>query len=247
MNDSALTELKIHVERAVRPLWVGLSRKRLMREELLSHLVSIYDEEFAKLGDEQKAVEQARLRFGGSKEITAELQESVSRQDRLCYWMDRLRLEPGESLLHLVGKHLLLACIVYGVLSLLVILILMDRGQIAELGVALRVFAVMGLVMSLFGSLFVWMSRRISRALHGSDAERSRTVVIRFCLAALLTFPLTMVVMCWGLGHLSPPPSALWTSGITSPLAPLALILMSRQAADEMRHDEEWAVLEIEM
>lgn len=246
MNDSALTELKIHVERSVRPIRAGLSRKRRMREELLSHIVSVYQEEFTKIGDEQRAVEQARIRFGEPQELNAELQRSIFWSDWLSYWIDRLRLEPGESLFHLVGKHFLFACLVFGAESLLVFLLLVSRGRMEELGLALHVFAVMWAVISLAGSLFVWMSQRISRALHGSDAERSWSTAIRYCLAALLMFPLVMVAMYWGLGYLSPPPMALWTSGVVSPLAPLAMILMSRQAADEIRHDEEWACLAIE-
>ena len=57
MNDSTLTELKVVVERAVRPLQASLAQKRRMREELLGHLLSTFEEEAAKVGDEQAALE----------------------------------------------------------------------------------------------------------------------------------------------------------------------------------------------
>lgn len=44
------------VERAVRPVRVGRTRKLQMRLELLSHLTAIYDEEFGRLKDESKAL-----------------------------------------------------------------------------------------------------------------------------------------------------------------------------------------------
>ena len=55
MNESTLTELKIIVERAVRPVRASTSRKRKMREELLAHVSGVFEEEEAKLGDGQAA------------------------------------------------------------------------------------------------------------------------------------------------------------------------------------------------
>ncbi len=246
MNESVLIELKNHVERAVRPLRIGLSRKRQIREELLAHLVSSYDEELARLGDEQKAVEQSRRRFGDAEEIKAELQHNVSVNDRLCYWMDRMRLEPRESSLHFFGKHFLLACLVYAATMLLMLLLQEDTRRLSELGVALRIFAAVGVVMWLAGSLFVWLSNRIGRVPPGSDAGRFWPLAARYYLPALLIFPLAMIATYWGLGHPAPPAIALASAGLASPFAPLALKLMSRQAAEDIRHDEEWASLHVE-
>ena len=47
MNESTLTQLKIIVERAVRPVRASTSRKRKMREELLAHVSGVFEEEFA--------------------------------------------------------------------------------------------------------------------------------------------------------------------------------------------------------
>jgi hypothetical protein len=64
INESTLTQLKIIVEREVRPIRASTSRKGKMREELLAHVVGVFEEESAKLGDERTALERTALRFG---------------------------------------------------------------------------------------------------------------------------------------------------------------------------------------
>ena len=64
MNESSLIQLKITVERAVRPVRASTSLKRKMREELLSHVSKVFEEERARFGDDQVALERTVLRFG---------------------------------------------------------------------------------------------------------------------------------------------------------------------------------------
>jgi len=93
MNESTMTQLKIIVERAVRPVRASTSRKGKMREELLAHVVGVFEEEWAKLGDERAAVERTALRFGNPADVTRQLQESVPARDAVRrYWEGR----PGE-------------------------------------------------------------------------------------------------------------------------------------------------------
>jgi len=70
MNDVILQELKGVVEQAVRPVRATMARKRRMREELLAHLTAIFEEEVETLGDDQAALDQAKRRFGDSRELT---------------------------------------------------------------------------------------------------------------------------------------------------------------------------------
>jgi hypothetical protein len=84
-----MKELMVVVERAVRPVRAGARRKDRMREELLAHLTSIYEEELARLGDERAAREEAIRRFGESAALTRGLQESLTRRDRLTYFVER--------------------------------------------------------------------------------------------------------------------------------------------------------------
>jgi hypothetical protein len=89
MNASTLTQLQIVVERAVRPVRAGARRKDRMREELLAHLTGIYDQERARHGDETAAREEAVRRFGQPAALTRGLQESLTGEDRLTYFVER--------------------------------------------------------------------------------------------------------------------------------------------------------------
>jgi len=96
MNESALTQLKITVERAVRPVRASTSRKRKMREELLAHVSGVFEEELARLGDERAALERTTQRFGDPSEVTGQLQELVPAFDAITrFWEGR----PDESTL----------------------------------------------------------------------------------------------------------------------------------------------------
>ena len=116
MDDVILQELKRTVEQAVRPVRATMARKRRMREELLAHLVAIFEEEAGKLGDEQAALEQAKLRFGDPRELTGQLQQAVPWWDRFRSILENMGCQPDESAWHLAGKHFLLVlliCIVW--------------------------------------------------------------------------------------------------------------------------------------
>ncbi|MDG3006635.1 hypothetical protein [Paludisphaera mucosa] len=96
MNDATSSRLKIIVERAVRPVRASASRKRAMREELFAHVVGVFEEESARLGDDQAALARTALRFGDPDDVTAQLQESVPASDALGrFWEGR----PDESTL----------------------------------------------------------------------------------------------------------------------------------------------------
>jgi hypothetical protein len=84
-----MKELMVQVERAVRPVRAGARRKDRMREELLAHLTSIYEEEGARLGDLSVAREAALGRFGEPTALTHALEESLTRQDRVIWFIER--------------------------------------------------------------------------------------------------------------------------------------------------------------
>jgi hypothetical protein len=95
MNESTLTNLKIIVERAVRPVRASTTRKRKMREELLAHVVGIFEEEAARLGDERAALQQTALRFGNPVEVTRQLQETVPTRDAVRRHLEGRLGEPA--------------------------------------------------------------------------------------------------------------------------------------------------------
>jgi hypothetical protein len=95
MNDTILNELKIVVERAVRPVRAYLPRKRQMREELLAHLTAIFEEETKKLGDDRSALDQAKRRFGDPSELTAQLQDTFTRLHYFHFFKEKMNFQPG--------------------------------------------------------------------------------------------------------------------------------------------------------
>jgi hypothetical protein len=90
MNDSTLAQLQAIVERAIQPVRASQSFKRNMREELLAHLIAVFEEEAVRLGDEGLALERTRQRFGNCDELTNQLQESITPAGRLGWIMDRV-------------------------------------------------------------------------------------------------------------------------------------------------------------
>lgn len=86
------------VERAVRPLRAGPGYKNRVREELLAHLTTIFEEERARLGNDQAALAEAGRRFGDPTSLTRDLQEAVPFRE--VFWLALIRWLggwPGES------------------------------------------------------------------------------------------------------------------------------------------------------
>ena len=91
-------QLKIHVERAVRPVLGRNATKLKMREELYAHLQGIFSEEQARHDTEDAALETARRRFGDPRAMTRELQATVDWPEKCSSWFEmRTKRMPGES------------------------------------------------------------------------------------------------------------------------------------------------------
>ncbi len=101
-----MKELRIHVERAVRPIRASNLRKDRMREELLAHLRALYEEELARTHDEVAAQHAAIGRFGDADKLSAEMQDSVPRIERWAFYRipfsGPIRRRAGETLVHYV-------------------------------------------------------------------------------------------------------------------------------------------------
>lgn len=114
MNEATHTQLRILVERAVRPVRASFSRKRKTRTELLAHVSDVFDEELARLGDEQAALARTADRFGQPGELTKQLQAAVPTGDAIDRFFSG---QPGESTLfaatRLAAWNLALAVIVF--------------------------------------------------------------------------------------------------------------------------------------
>jgi hypothetical protein len=236
MNESTLTQLKIIVERAVRPVRASTSRKRQMREEILAHISGVFDEESAKL-DEQAALERTAQRFGSPAEVTAQLQESVPASDGIRrFWEGR----PGESALR-AGFRI---AGVAGILGLVVFAgLLFVGGWVSHWppeALLLCVVGVLALPAYLFGLALLtdWMGKALGR---------SR---LKVALVAAGSWVFTMswcAALTWRTWPAEPDylNAILFVAWLT-PVALLFPYALAKSSAVRNRYHEEWARLPIE-
>lgn len=247
MRDTDLVQLMLVVERAVRPVRATIARKRRMRDELLGHLVAIFADEQRRCGDEQAALEAAKGRFGEPRELTDELRSTVPRWDRIGYWTEKMQYQPGESLLHFAGKHLLFTFAACCIVLPIVLLIWTTKPRQDELQLLVCVMATalawgVGPVMAieLFGV-------RLRRVWSEGEAKQPLRLAALYAAASLPILPVGAFVTYWALsGDLA---SSLLHLRFACGLAPVAaalLLILGRKRAEEMRYEDEWASLEVE-
>ena len=224
MNDVILQELKRVVEQAVRPVRATMSRKRQMREELLAHLMAVFEEEAERLGNEQAALEQAKRRFGDPGELTTQLQQAVPRWDRCRSILENMGCRPSESAWHLAAKHFLVTLLIY---LLWLPMRELALGNLRNLGPveAQRIWALVAvgavLVVALFNVILSVVLAPLLNKIGPVLASKRRG---RILLAVLCGF----VVLC---GLVLP-----WFTG-----AAVLFILMARQAVKQWRYQADWA------
>lgn len=247
MNDLTMTQLKVIVERAVRPIRASKLRKRRMREELLGHLVGIYEEELGRLGDHQAALEQAGQRFGNPRELTEELQEAVPKWDRVFPILDELEFRPGRSLLRVAGRHVLFTCVLFSVTLLAILPLTWIRGRLGEIGLLLHMLLVMCIVSGGFSFAFAYLAERLRQGLYGRESQRSMRTVAVCCLISLAAFPgMTYLTYLGLMGDFTAGLHGVCVACALAPAAPVLFVLMARRMAEEMRHEEEWTELGID-
>lgn len=98
-------ELKVYVERAVRPVVAVTKTKLKMRTELYAHVQDVFQQELDRQDNEPAALAKTLLRTGEPTALTNEYQESVPRHERIearasAFIEDRIRRGKGESRLH---------------------------------------------------------------------------------------------------------------------------------------------------
>jgi hypothetical protein len=89
INPAEELVLRKQIERVVRPVRAGKDLKLVMREELLSHLATVYLEELERQPDERAAIAAALERFGEPAVLTVELNTSVGFSERIAFRIDR--------------------------------------------------------------------------------------------------------------------------------------------------------------
>lgn len=248
MNDLILKELMIIVERAVRPVRTTMARKRRMREELLSHLTAIFEEEFEKLGDEQAALEQAQRRFGNPRDIAGQIQETVPLWDRIVRLSDASWFrEPSESVVHFASRITLLAVMLVTAVMLLLLPVVWTCGRENEFAMrAYYLFAIGILDIPLILGIIL-LADGMYRALYRTEGVRCWRLAAIYGICSLVFFP--ALAFMWHLllsSDFSTSIAQAWLACCFAPLAPVLFAALAKQAAEPMRHYEEWAGLEIE-
>jgi hypothetical protein len=226
MNEPTLTQLKIIVERTVRPVRAGTARKRKMREELLAHVVGVFEEEAARLGDDRAALERTALRFGNPAEVTSQLQESVPAGDR-----------SGESALRLAAQ----LAAAFGALGFIPLGIMSLTHRPPRGSDWLTV----PLMMAFLAFCSTLLAHGMRQALFG-PAGPSWLRVGLVAVAAWLIIPVTAFAV--GLTEMADIQKSLWEIVPLLPLgvlAPVALVAVVYVFGSEYRHDREWARLDI--
>ena len=226
MNDSTLTELKIIVERAVRPVRATFNRKRRMREELLAHLVAAFEEEAGKLGDEQAALRQVKQRFGDPNELTSELQQVVPRWNRWRSLLEHMGCQPGESAWHLAAKHFVVALVIYSTALLLWLVAMWRLERLPDVGPDVLHFVVTAVVL-------------------GLPAVALMNVVLSVVLALMLDrIGPVLVVKRWGRVSLAVLCGFVMLCGFMVPGlvgAAVLFVSMAYQAVKQWRYHADWA------
>jgi len=220
MNDMTLKELKTTVERAVRPVRATMVRKRKIREELLAHLMSIFEEELGRLGNESAALDQSRQRFGDPKGLSEELRRTVPLWDRCLSFLENSGYRADEPAWHLAAKHFPVMLLIYLLLEPTWDLAHGHMGNLAAkthhlliFGGAAIVAALLNVILSL---ILAPLANRLGTAL--SPRRRGRIVLAVLC---------GLVVLC----------------GVLVPVfigAAILFFLMARQAVKEWRYQEAW-------
>jgi hypothetical protein len=198
MNEVTEKELKIVVERTVRPVRATFYSKRKMREELLAHLVSIFEEEMQKAGDEHAALDQVRRRFGDPRELTGELQQAVTQWDRFLFFTENfICFRAGESVLRHAARVAVLPYMWFAIMCLLVPPVLLIRGRQYESGRVMFGMLAASVVVSGIVFILTFFAHGLRDALYCDTSRRSIPLAMVHGLLSAFLLPIGGFVLSW--------------------------------------------------
>jgi hypothetical protein len=248
MNESTHIQLKILVERAVRPVRAGLRNKQKMREEMLAHVIGVYEEELQETGNESAALARTAERFGDPSELTDQLQGTVPARDAFDRLLDRVWFRPGEPTLRRAVRHALLLDVIVFLYIAAVFAVL--HGAVADmLGgrwplAAMTVYTTSVLLAMFFFVVgFTFLAEWLRRVLDGPTG-RPWLKILLIAVGSCLLVP--------GIGF------GLWLDGATLNLKDLLLVLalglvvpgmvvhMAKVLAVRLRDHREWTALPLD-
>jgi hypothetical protein len=265
MNESTVIQLKIIVERAVRPIRASITCKRKMREELLAHVSGAFKDELARVQDEHAALERTRVRFGNPTEMANELQDSVPISDRVwLFWEGR----PGESALRFALRYVSMQAVVgLAIFGAVLIASAWDRAWTYEEVSAVCSRLVFGLPVFVGLTLFVCaMEKALREARHLTAAPRAgwkkslvsawstptvrRAMIIggagQFLLFMAIYIAGNWPARPWVKDHIISIVDTVPAMAFKASLCVLGGLIIVWPVVERRRHYEEWASLPVE-
>jgi hypothetical protein len=217
-----------------------------MREELLAHVVGVFEEEVARLSDEQAALERTAVRFGDPAEVTSRLQESVPAGDRIARFFEG---RSGEAALWVPIRVACVACVpeLVGVCAVLFLadwVTLLPREAMIIFG-----WVFLALPVYFFGVAFLtdWIERgvydpaRVSRLRVALSAASSLLFVLLFVAGAVWSYCPT------GWDPLGPGAAPLPFAGMLAACGVVLAWSLAHWNAPRQRYHEDWGRLPIDL
>ncbi len=238
-----MKELRIIVERVVRPLHASVARKQQMREELFAHVTAAFDEEMTKDHDQKAALDRTSARFGDPAALRAQLQQSVPAGDWIRRAADRVWSRPGESWWRRALRRALLIAMLLPILCWLIGVPIGKAPNAATMRNAAPALLVLLLLAVGFTFLAEWMRHALYRPRGRSWTQLA--LIIPTCGLLSLLF-----VFCewrdsrtgWaGVDKIF----VLITIGYGLLWIPAALGTLAHATQKRAKHDREWADLEL--
>jgi uncharacterized membrane protein HdeD (DUF308 family) len=243
MNALTLNQLKILVERAVRPVRASASRTRKMREELLAHVTAVFEEERAKLPDDETALARTAQRFGAPAELTAQLQASVPALDVIDRLMERftgvLSFRSDESTLSRTVRYTLLVEVAALLLYFGMLLLLHGVVRVWPTEEVWRSYPFL-LVTACLGFTLGIVESPMHRLLSERTRRPWRQLAVGLVVSTIVSMPLG--VLAFGFS----PNKALGIFLFTVGFPLLLSIVLAHGFASRNRNQEDWTTLQVE-
>ncbi len=120
-----MKRLHAEVERVVTPLRANPWRKDRIREELLTHLTALYEDEIPRHAKLSQALAAALDRFGDPAELTRNLQASVPHLERLLWyqfpghtWTERRPTETAVAHIFRIARYAAAWLVIFNVVTI---------------------------------------------------------------------------------------------------------------------------------
>lgn len=255
MTEQTQIRLMTLVEKTVRPMRASLHRKRSVREELWTHVSAVFEEERIRLGDELAATDQAIERFGDPVQVTAELNDTVTRFDSFRQGIEwaasHLVYDPDRSLGSTARSQLLVGTFYFLLVGGLVLVSSMLRGKPVIDSSTAHFFLVIAVTMAfLLGPFclaltFLWYG--LGQALFTDTRQRPMSRILGFGFGSMALFPFlafaTMHLCSFGDWSVTLRHTAY--ALVVAPFVPFLFLGPAHQWVQERRAHDEWARLDI--